>query len=411
MTSLLHRRQLRRSLVQFRTHPLRTALALLGMVLGVSSVVGMVSIGEGAQAEILATIESMGGDVVHVKAKEVSEEKVGELVNESRGLSRSDLAALRAWVPGLREAAFARWTSVGVSDLSIPTYNIQLAAVAPSVFDVHGLRVSAGRGLLESDDALGRRVAVLGAEVAREAFGERALGARIRLGYAYFEVVGVLSPKRAGADMGVEPEAYNRAVVVPFTTVTEQLAPADAYREIDVLSVRVGGLSETLSAKRLIGPVLKSLHGGMEDFEVIAPEEILEKRQAAQGVLNLVLTCIAAISLLVGGIGVMNIMLANIMERISEIGLRRALGASRGDIREQFLIEAVIVCFIGGTIGVVLGFLISFTVGWMFELQVAFAWSAMVASFSLSVAVGLLFGIWPAVRASRVSPVEALQHG
>ncbi|MCU0662829.1 MAG: ABC transporter permease [Myxococcota bacterium] len=410
MMFLVHPRHVRRSLVQFRTHPLRTALALLGMVLGVSSVVGMVSIGEGAQREILASIEALGGDVVHIKAKEVPDEKIGELVNDSRGLNRNDIPALRATFTTIGDTAFARWTSIGVNDLPIPTYNVKLAAVEPAVFVVHRLRVSEGRGLTDSDDRFGKRVAVLGSDIARQAFDGHALGKQIRIGYAYFEVVGTLEPKRSGGDLPIDPEAYNRAVVVPFTTATEQLAPADAYREIDVISLRVGSLSETLMAKKAITPVLKSLHGGVEDFEIIAPEEILEKKQATQAILNLVLISIAAISLLVGGIGVMNIMLANIMERISEIGLRRAIGASRRDIRDQFLVESVIVCFIGGVIGIVLGFLVSFLVGWIFGLKVALAWTAMAVSFGLSVAVGLVFGIWPAMRASQVSPVEALQH-
>jgi putative ABC transport system permease protein len=407
---VIHARHFRRSLVQFRTHPLRTALALLGMVLGVSSVVGMVSIGEGAQREIVASIEALGGDVVHVKAKDVPDDKVGEIVNDSRGLHRNDIAALKAIFTNIGDTAFARWTGLGVSDLPVSTYNVKLVAAEPAVFAVHKLHVKEGRPLMELDDRYGRRVAVLGSELAQKAFGGQAVGRRIRLGYAYFEVVGTLEAKRSGGDLPVDPEAYNRAVMVPFTTALEQLAPAEAYKEIDLVSLKVGSLAETLAAKKAITPVLKALHGGVEDFEIVAPEEILEKKRATQGILNVVLISIAAISLLVGGIGVMNIMLANIMERIGEIGLRRAIGASRKDIREQFLVESIIVCFIGGVIGIVLGFAVSFLVGWVFDLRVAFAWTAMVVSFALSVGVGLVFGIWPAVRASRISPVEALQH-
>ncbi len=401
---------LRRSLVQFRTHPLRTALALLGMVLGVSSVVGMVSIGEGAQREILASIEALGGDVVHVKAKDVPDEKVGEIVNDSRGLNRNDLSAVRSAVGGAAETGYARWSALGVTDLPVSTYNVKLVAVEPTLFDIHRLKVRTGRRLLALDDVYGRRVAVLGSDVAERAFPGGALGKRIRIGYAYFEVVGTLEPKRAGADLPLDPESYNRAVVVPFNTAVEEVAPPDTYKEIDVLSAKVGGLAETLAAKRALGPVLRALHGGIEDFEIIAPEEILEKKRATQAILNVVLTSIAAISLLVGGIGVMNIMLANIMERITEIGLRRAVGASKKDIRDQFLVESVIICFVGGTIGVVLGYAVSFAVGWAFHLTVAFAWMAMVFAFSLSVGVGLVFGIWPAMRASRVNPVVALQR-
>jgi putative ABC transport system permease protein len=408
---MMRKAHLRRSLVQFRTHPLRTSLALLGMVLGVSSVVGMMSIGEGAQREILASLEALGGDVVHVKAKEVPDSEVGKIVNDSAGLARNDLHALTRVLGELSESGYVRWMPLGVNDLPVPSYNLELAAVSSSVFSVHRLAVAAGRRLTSIDDDHARRVAVLGAEVAERAFKGNPLGKRIRIGYSYFEVVGVLERKRSGgADMPMDPERYNRSVLIPFATATEAIEPAAAYSEIDVLSMRVASLEETLRAKRSITPVLRSLHGGKDDFEVIAPEEILVQRRAAQAVLNSVLVAIAAISLLVGGIGVMNIMLANIMERVSEIGLRRAVGASREDVRDQFLIESVLVCAVGGGIGIVLGFAVSFGLGALFGLRAAFAWEAMLAAVGLSTAVGLVFGIWPAVRASRIHPVEALQH-
>ncbi len=403
-------RKVRRSLVQFRTHPLRTALALLGMVLGVSSVVGMMSIGEGAQREILASIETLGGDVVHIKAKDVPSEKIPEIVNDSRGLARSDIDALRAVVPGLGAAGYEHWSDIIVTDLPASSYNVKLAAVSPSIFDLHHLTVTQGRRLLDVDEEHARRVAVVGADVAAE-YPAGAIGKRVRIGYAYFEIVGVLAKKKGGGELPLDPEQYNRAVVVPFQTAEEEVAPLEAYREVDVISLRVGGLADTLQKKRAVTPVLRALHGGRDDFEVIAPEEILEKKRAAQSILNVVLISIAAISLLVGGIGVMNIMLANIMERVTEIGLRRAIGASATDIRDQFLLEAVIVCCIGGSIGVVLGYVVSFVVGVAFHLPIAFAWTAMILSFSLSLAVGLVSGLWPAMRAARVNPVEALQRG
>jgi putative ABC transport system permease protein len=297
-----------------------------------------------------------------------------------------------------------------VSDLPAATYNAKLVSAQPGVFDLHRLKVAQGRRLLGSDDTYQRRVAVLGSELAEQAFGSRALGKRIRIGYAYFEVVGVLAPKGSGGDLPIDPALYNRAVVIPFETAIAEVTAADTYKEIDIMSIEVESLELTLDAKRALGPVLKSLHGGIEDYEIVAPEEILEKKRSTQAILNVVLICIAAISLLVGGIGVMNIMLANIMERIGEIGLRRAIGASKADIRNQFLTEAVIICFVGGLFGVVLGFGISIAVGSIFHLSVAFAWEAMFVSFGLSLVTGLVFGSWPAMRAAAINPVEALLH-
>jgi putative ABC transport system permease protein len=259
------------------------------------------------------------------------------------------------------------------------------------------------------DEAAGRRVCVVGAEVAR-AFDGPVLGRRVRIGYAYFEIVGVLGPKPARRDLPLDPGTYNRAVIVPFDTAIETLAPAEPYKEIDVLSIEVDTLERTLWAKRAIGPVLRTLHRGVDDVELVAPEEILQQKRETQSILNIVLISIAAISLVVGGIGVMNIMLANIMERIGEIGLRRAIGASRADIRDQFLVESVIICFTGGVIGVFFGYIVAFLVGLGFGLEVAFAWEATLVAFALSMLVGLAFGLWPALRASSIHPVEALQH-
>lgn len=418
-------RQLRRSLGQFRSHPLRTALALLGMVLGVGSVVGMMSIGEGAQRQIVRSIEALGGNVVHVRAKEIPTDRIADIVNDSRGLARADFDAFVATFgaagvdvdddascPRMGAAGHARITPLGVSDLPGDVFDVQVVAATASLFTLHRLDIAAGRALKEVDERAGRRVVVVGADVAASAFGDAAaaVGQRIRIGYAFFEVVGVIAKKESLRDLPLDPGLYNRALVVPFGTALEELQPADPYKEIDVLSIQVASLERTAAAKRCLAPVLRALHHGVEDTEIVSPEEILEQKRATQSVLNLVLISIAAISLLVGGIGVMNIMLANIMERISEIGLRRAIGASKADIRDQFLIESVIICFAGGVFGVVFGFVIAFVVGFFFDLDVAFAWEATLISFALSVLVGLLFGLWPALRAAAIHPVEALQH-
>jgi putative ABC transport system permease protein len=419
------RRHLRRSLGQFRTHPLRTALALLGMVLGVGSVVGMMSIGEGAQRQIVKSIEALGGNVVHLRAKTIATERIADLVNDSRGLSRADFDGLVAVFgrlsdarhvespcPSLGEAGWARITPLGVSDLPGGSIDLQIVATTANLSSLHRLEVVVGRPLVALDEQNARRVVVLGADVATESFGDawNAIGRRVRLGYAFFEVVGVLERKEAMRDLPVDPGLYNRALVVPFTTSLEELQAADAYKELDILSIAVADLEQTTQAKRCLLPVVQSMHHGVDDVEIVAPEEILEQKRATQATLNLVLISIAAISLLVGGIGVMNIMLANIMERIGEIGLRRAIGASRKDIRDQFLLESVIICFAGGLIGVIVGSVIAFVVGFVVDLEVAFAWEATLVSCGLSIAVGLVFGIWPALRAAAIHPIEALQH-
>lgn len=408
----MRRTKLHRSLVQFRTHPLRTALAMLGMVLGVGSVTAMISIGEGAQREILASIEALGGDVLHIKARDLPSEKIPEIVNDSQGLARNDIRALLRLVPGIRSSGYERWLDIAVSDLPGSTYDLKLAAVSPSIFDLRHLDIARGRPLLDVDELHGKRVAVLGADVAARLPGgpEGALEREIRIGYAFFTVVGVLAERRSGGDLPLDPKRYNSAVLVPYAAVAEQVAPPEPYRELDVISLRVAGLDATRRAAVVVAPMLRSLHGGRDDFDVIVPEAILEQKRATQRVLNLVLVCIAAISLVVGGIGVMNILLANILERVGEIGLRRALGASAADIRDQFLLETITVCMVGGGVGVVVGYVATLLVGALFQLPVALAWGATLWSLSLSLCVGLAAGTWPALRAARIHPVEALRR-
>jgi putative ABC transport system permease protein len=401
----------RQSLSQFRTNPLRTFLTLLGMVFGVGSVVAMVSIGEGAQREILHTIEAMGAASVHVKAKPVDTKDLGSVVNDSVGVSRSDATAIGQTLPGVTGMAYRSRIKIGTTDLKVPVHALQVLAVSADLMALHGLKAVDGRGLSPLDHERRQRVAVLGHDLAERAFPEGAVGRRFRLDSSWFEVVGVLAKRgSAGRDLPIDPQVYDDAVLLPFETAEEELRPPPAYGELDLITVGVADTATTLPAKIALLPLLKRLHGGVEDFEVFAPEEVLRQRKAAQSVLNIVLVSIAAISLVVGGIGVMNIMLANIMERIGEIGLRRALGARKRDIRNQFLLEAVLICFVGGTVGIVLGNVISFTVAWIFALPIAFAWISMLISFALSAGVGVLFGLIPALRAADVDPIEALHR-
>jgi putative ABC transport system permease protein len=411
------RRALRQSLVQFRSNPLRTLLTLLGIVFGVASVVAMLAIGEGAQQEILATIESMGADLVHVQAVPIDKEKEGVVVNKSRGLGPEDLQDIRPMLKNLRAAAYRARVEVGVTDLhGVDAATLPLLAVSGDYFTLHRLSTGAGRALGRIDHRYSQRVAVLGDRLARRAFPDGAVGRRIRLDYSYFEVVGVVAAGHRGNgdapnDLPVDPSVHRDAVIIPYSAANEALRPPPPYNQLELLSLQVEDTEATLATKRLVEPLLRQLHGGLDDVQVVAPEELLRQREAAQAVLNIVLLSIAAISLLVGGIGVMNIMLANIMERIPEIGLRRAVGARRADIRNQFLLEAVLICAFGGLLGVVLGFAISFGVAFFSGMPVSFPWYAALLSLSISALVGVTFGSMPALRAANVNPIEALQHG
>jgi putative ABC transport system permease protein len=394
---------------QFRTHPLRTFLTLLGMVFGVGSVVAMVSIGEGAQRQILANIEAMGSQNTHIKARPVAPDKLGDMIQQSAGLSRQDALAITRSIPSISTVGWRSRVAVAISDLRLPLQTTPVLGVSAHLPTLHGLRIAQGRGLLPLDHFHGRRVAVLGATTAKRAFPAGAVGQRFRLDYAWFEVVGVLEARsHKGGDLPIDPAIYDKAVMIPYQTAIEEIQPAPLYSELELITVGTAGIEATLGTKRILQGLFRHLHGGVEDVDFIAPEEILREREATQRVLNIVLICIAAISLLVGGIGVMNIMLANIMERVSEIGLRRAVGATRMDIQRQFLTEAIVICCVGGILGIILGYAIAYGVAFFVNYPAAFAWVSMLFAFGISTLVGIIFGYVPARRAANVNPIEAL---
>jgi putative ABC transport system permease protein len=397
-------------MVQLRGSPLRTLLTLLGVVFGVGSVVSMVSIGEGAQRQILSSIEAMGATSLHVQTVVAKDQNLADLVNVSVGLSLSDARALEKAL-GVQQAVAARAVyTPKVTNLLVPAGELKVVGVSASVFDTSRLRIARGRRLSTWDERQASATAVLGSALADRLFGGDALGRWIRVDYAWFQVVGVLAPRDdgGGGDGGSEL-SLDGSVVVPYPALRELLEPPRTYGDLDRISLRLGSIEETLPAKRVAERLLANLHGGAGDFEVISPEELLRKRKETQNVMTAVLTAIAAISLLVGGIGVMNIMLANVSERVAEIGVRRAIGATRRDILVQFLIESTTICVIGGAIGSVLGLLAALVATQIMGLPVVFAWQALVLAVVISVVVGVTSGLIPARRAAEMDPIEALR--
>lgn len=428
---------LRRSFVQFYSNPLRTMLTLLGVVFGVGAVVAMMSIGEGAQRQILERIEAMGATSVHIQASPVTDAELTTLINDTVGLSRDDARAIRASMPEASVVAYRVQHTLGVTDLPMPAHEVRVYGVSDGLFDAHALKVTRGESLSSLSHERAQRVAVIGSRLAQKAFpNQDPVGQLIRLDYSYFTIMGVLASKQQGVDDaqvedpdseekpkglfgggdeddggagGAVAKDYEDAVLIPFEVLEADLAPAKTYHELDMISVEVGSTAQTLEAKHKLGRLLMSLHGEHQDFEIVAPEELLRQRQETQAVFNAVLIAIAAISLLVGGIGVMNIMLANIMERVSEIGLRRAIGARKQDIRNQFLLESISICVVGGVLGVLLGLLTSSVVSVVGGLPMAFAWESTALSFCISLLVGVTFGLMPAIRAANIDPIDALR--
>jgi putative ABC transport system permease protein len=398
---------------EFRHRKMRTALTLLGMIFGVAAVISMLSVGAGAEREALSLIDTMGLRNVIVKAIPQEESKLKELREKSLGLTLRDLEAARETLPFAesdtalkRINTWALFSARGSSDA-------QALGVSPSHFEMVQVPLAAGRPLHAYDDETFAQVAVLGSRAAADLFGNQPpVGQRIKINHLWFTVVGVLADRSLGKDEfeGVRLGGDANAVYVPVRTALKKFRFKALEDELDEFHVQVReGVSPTVAAKTL-SRLLESRHRGVNDFTLLIPEALLEQHRKTQRIFTIVMSCIAGISLLVGGIGIMNIMLATVLERTREIGIRRALGARRRDIKRQFVLEALTVTAIGGAAGILFGFALATAIALFSGWPVAWSPVSVVLALTVCVGVGLLSGIYPAVQAARLDPIEALRR-
>jgi putative ABC transport system permease protein len=392
------------ALAVFNTRKLRTLLATLGMVFGVGAVIAMLAIGEGGAREIQKKIGALGASLVVVKSAPLDENQLKERVNDTSGLSVRDALSLQSVLSGTNQQYTIAWQrKIGIHSGDLAGSNIGVLAVSPDFFSLQQLRVTKGRSFVKSDFANARNVALVGslaAPLLKELLSERTA---FRLNQAWFEPVGQFQGREP------LPDSLDAAILIPWPSALAKIEPAPPYSELDELYVDAGTLEKTLMFKQVVEAQLHANHAGIRDFTVFAPLELLKSQKEAQKILDLVLLSIAAISLLVGGIGIMNIMLANILERIPEIGLRRALGAKTIHILLQFLIEAMMICLLGGFMGIFFGFIIGRGISAFSGMSVVFSPVTAVAAFLISATVGLLFGLMPALRAAKIHPMDALR--
>jgi putative ABC transport system permease protein len=238
------------------------------------------------------------------------------------------------------------------------------------------------------------------------------VGQPVKIGETWFTVVGVLAPQDLAKESfeGVAIESADNSVFIPITTALEMFDRPRLASELDEIVLQVAPGASVEDASVVVTRVLEDLHGGQKDVTLLVPQELLAQSQRTRRIFNVVMGGIAGISLLVGGIGIMNIMLASVLERTREIGVRRAVGATRKDIRSQFLAEAVLISSVGGLLGVLLGFSIAYGVALFSDWSTVVTWASIVLAFGFSAAVGLLFGTYPAMNAARLDPIEALRY-
>lgn len=392
------------------THKLRSFLTILGIVIGVAAVISLMSIGKGAQEDILARIGTLGSDLVTISPG-----------SSTFGGFRSAAGSVQTLT---QEDAEAIAEQVAYVDLVAPTYssnlqlvvgsenmNSQVTGVPPEYQEIQNLEIAYGAFFSDYEYQRGAKVVVLGSEVKETLFGDAdPVGQQIRMGSNIVRVIGVLESKGGGFG------SPDNSIIVPLTAMQQMVAQtrtSQGERVVSSIALTISDEEQTDIAVEEITSLLRTRHrlgpNVDDDFRVTSMQEIAETVTEATGTLTLLLGAIAAISLLVGGIGVMNIMLVSVLERTREIGIRKALGAKEHDIWIQFLIEAAFLTLAGGIIGVVAGWVVSYVVSATGIMSTTVTADIVVLAVSVSVGIGLFFGFYPAWNASRLNPIEALR--
>ncbi len=402
-------------LASLYAHKLRSLLTMLGMIFGVGAVVAMLSITEGAQKEMMSFIDQLGVNNIIVEAREAVDRNELQAVRAiSPGLSFRDFRAIKENVSGL--AAITPRKRFKPQKL-LPKTNQeapQLIGVYSNYMEINSLKLVSGRFFNDDEDRDSAPVCVLGESAKVNLLGyDNAIGKYVKVNDTWLQVIGVLTPQATGDDVeGMQASNRNNLIISPLNTVMRRFEDNTSYLkdEIDGIYMKVGPGVDSIETSNVVRAILSATHKDAGDFTVIVPAGLLEQKKQTQFIFNVVMICIAGISLLVGGIGIMNIMLATVLERTREIGIRRAIGARQNDIVRQFLTEAVLISIVGGLIGIAFGVTLSKVIAWQAGWSTVVTTASIAVAFGVSVFIGLLFGIYPAVQAAKLDPIEAIRY-
>jgi putative ABC transport system permease protein len=393
------------ALEALRANKLRSLLTMLGIIIGVGAVITMIALGSGAQKSVQDRIQALGPTLLNVNP--------GQSFN--RGVASSNRVSL-TFDDDTALAIHARYVTAVVPELSAnlqvqladQNINVNVVGTTPNYATVHTYAVTAGRMFTAGDDAARRRVAVLGASVPAMLNANRTaiVGQQILIRSIPFDVIGVLSEK--GSQGFSNPDEQ---ILIPLETARYRVMGTDRLRNITVQAQDIQSMNlAMIEIERVLRRQHKIRPGQDNDFQIRNQMDVLATLQQTTDTFKYLLAGIAAVSLLVGGIGIMNIMLVSVTERTREIGVRKALGATRFNILFQFLVEALVLCLLGGFIGVVLGSTGAIVISWFAHWNTLISPLAILLAFVFSAAVGLFFGIWPARRAASLDPIAALRY-
>jgi putative ABC transport system permease protein len=411
-------------------HRLRSTLTALGIIFGVSSVIAMLAIGEGASKDAQEKIAQLGSHNIIVKTVDPPEEQSSmgqQQTLKEYGLTYDDAERFRSAIPDVQVIVPNRRISDEVQ-YRTRRASIEIVGTVPWYPQISSIKLQFGRFLSDIDMRYKQGVCVVDEKIVKDLFVfDYPIGQHIKLGSDYYSVVGIVNEQSntpanegntgssqagAGANLG--------AVYIPITTVRDRFGEtmmqmgSDSSMtmekiELQEIIVKVNTLDQIVSTRQSVETLLGKFHK-KNDYEIVVPLELMKRQQDIQRIFTIVLGSIAAISLIVGGIGIMNIMLATVSERTREIGIRRALGAKKKDIIFQFLSETLILTFSGGILGIVLGSLIPYLVEYYGQMPTVVTTGSLILAFGISGMIGVIFGLYPAYRAANMDPIESLRH-
>jgi putative ABC transport system permease protein len=418
-------------------HRIRSVLTALGIIFGVAAVVAMLSIGEGAKLEALEQIRLMGMNNIIIRSRDVP--KAGgekTKANFSPGLVALDADAIAEIIPGV-ERTVAQWEKTAQAQYGSERKEVKVIGTTPDYLTVFGFSLGSGRFLTHEHLANQENVCVLGSDAREVLFRfENPIGKSIKIDDQWFAVIGTMAHQLAPGKKleNLDVRNLNMDVYIPLTTAQYKMQRYRSGSEsnfryvgggisfssddripvprflLDQVTVKIAGQDVIDQVTSIIHRLLARRHYGVEDYEVIVPEALVRQSQKTQQIFNIVMGAIAGISLLVGGIGIMNIMLASVLERTKEIGVRRAVGATRADVLGQFLFEATFLSVVGGIIGIVLGYVLTRVITFYAQWRTVVSPEAIILAFTVSAAVGIAFGYYPARKAAYQNPIESLRY-